>query len=234
MTTETFHYIAMNAPDTLAKQIEKFISCLDNRPKAGQGPELVSLVNLLSAELVSYFLTEPAALAQLTPVQMKVINFCASTSAKVCSMVSNKLYKKRDNKELGPIVSYMKSLYTQIEGDGSYIAFPVPPEFADKFKTLIDTIDAGTTLNGDQLVDIIDELTGEIMDKVFLHPTELVKLSMVTKKVLDVGIDSCEKALHAVNDKVVKKLNNEQLATYARHYAAVLKTVSKEEALQYG
>ncbi|MBV1883953.1 MAG: hypothetical protein KUG82_20100 [Pseudomonadales bacterium] len=233
MTTETFHYVAMNAPEKLARQAEKFISTFEGNPKGAQGPELVTLINLLSAELVSYFLTEPAALAQLTPVQMKVIDFCASTSAKVCSMVSNKLYKKRDNKELARIASYIKQLYTQIDGDGSYIAFPVGKEFVAMFQPLIDANETGNAPDGETLVNIIDELTGEIMDKVFLHPTELVKLSMVTKKVLDVGIDSCEKALHAVNDKVVKKLNGEQLATYACHYSAVLKTVTKEEALQY-
>lgn len=233
MTTDTLHYVTLHTPAALAKQTEKFINCLDVKPKAGQGPELVSLVNLISKELTTYFLVEPAALAELTPMQMKVIDFCTATSAKVCGMVSSKLYKKCDNNEIGKIINYVQSIYTQIEGGSSCIAFSVDSEFAAKVQPLIDANNAGETLDGNKVVEMIDALTQEIMQQVFLRPTELIHLSMMTKKILNVGVDSCEKALHAVNDKVVKKLNNEQLKIYTNHYTAVLKTVTKEDAVLY-
>jgi hypothetical protein len=50
-----------------------------------------------------------------------------------------------------------------------------------------------------------------------------VKVGFVTQKALNVGVDGSRKAVHAVNNKVLKDLSDAELQGYMAHYQGLLR-----------
>ena len=66
-------------------------------------------------------------------------------------------------------------------------------------------------------------MSDKIIDEVFVANTKEVKIGFVTQKALNVGIDGSRKAVHAVNNKVLKDLSNDELKGYMAHYQGLLR-----------
>ena len=58
-----------------------------------------------------------------------------------------------------------------------------------------------------------------IIDQFFLGPAAFVDMGMVTRKMLNLGVEGVRQASHAVIHKVVKKLEPVPLGTYVNHTA---------------
>ena len=232
MTVETFQYLTVPASESLARQCEVFIDCFDNNPKEGQGPRFVRLVEELTKNMIQFFLIEPASLAKLPSVHMKLINVCSATGVKVSSMMTGKIYNKKKNDELVKIANYCRSIYTHIEGEGTFITLPMDKQFAKDFQFIIDANQAGDEMDMDMVVQVLNKLTEDVL-QIFLAPTEMVEMSGITKKLLTVGVGSVEKSIHAVIGGLVHKLDGDQFKAFMEHYSVLLKEMTEEEAKRY-
>ena len=67
------------------------------------------------------------------------------------------------------------------------------------------------------------DVADKIIDEVFVANTKEVKVGFVTQKALNVGADGSRKAVHAVNNKVLKDLSDAELQGYMAHYQGLLR-----------
>ena len=132
------YYVALRATDALAEQADKFITCFDDNPMKGQGVEYVELIAHLTEHVCRFFLTEPAALAELGSMHSNIISMCATTSSKVSGMLTSKLFKKKPNRELEHVANYWRSLYRQTSSGEVYIVYPAELAFAQKFNGIVE------------------------------------------------------------------------------------------------
>ena len=185
------------------------------------------MVDHLTDRILSLFLVEPANMTELSGGQKKVIDFAVSTAGKASSMLTRQIFKKVSNAEFAPVVKNVKAMYWQAGDDNdnhASIAFPVEDSFAADFRKATELCAAGKGTEDVALVTrVMSAMSDKIIDEVFVANTKEVKIGFVTQKALNVGIDGSRKAVHAVNNKVLKDLSDDELKGYMAHYQGLLR-----------
>ncbi|MGB2247980.1 MAG: hypothetical protein ACPH3N_09930, partial [Alcanivorax sediminis] len=217
--------VAIPANPALVNSTEDFLHAIEHDRK-DCAEKFIHMVDHLTDRVISLFLVEPANMANLSGGQKKVIDFAVSTAGKASSMLTRQIFKKVTNTEFAPVVANVKDMYWQAgeeNGDHPYIAFPVDDAFAADFSKASALCAEGRGTEDLALVTrVMGDLADKIIDEVFVVNTKNVKVGFVTQKALNVGVDGSRKAVHSVNNKVLKDLSDEELKNYMGHYASLL------------
>jgi len=216
--------IAVPANPALVNSVEDFLHAQSHgKPSASH---YVQLMDHMTDRLLSLLLAEPAHALQLSSGQQKVVDFAISTAGKASHMLTRQIYGKLDNRAMEPIAAHVRAVFEEpdaVNGNHWLIRFPVAADFASDFRRAADACEAGNGCSELAILSsTIDRMTDYFMEALFLAPTRSIKLGFITQKALNVGIEGSRKALHAVNHKVLKSLNDEQLKTFMGHYAPVV------------
>lgn len=217
--------VAIPANPALVNSTEDFLHAVEHGRK-DSAEKFIHMADHLTDRVISLFLVEPANMANLSGGQKKVIDFAVSTAGKASSMLTRQIFKKVTNAEFAPVVENVKAMYWQAgddNGNHPYIAFPVEEAFANDFRKASEMCAEGRGTEDVALVTrVMGELSDKIINDVFLVNTQEVKIGFVTQKALNVGVDGSRKAVHSVNNKVLKDLNDAELKGYMGHYATLL------------
>ena len=216
--------IAIPANPALVNSTEDFLQAMDHGKPAAE--KFITLVDRLTDRLLGLFLLEPAEMTDLSGGQRKVIDFAVSTASKASHMLTRQIYKKVSNEEFAPIAQSVRGMYWPAGEDNNQhpsLAFAVPDDFAADFRRAADVAEAGQGTSEVALITaVMDRLTNEIIDRIFLENTRHVKIGFVTGKALNVGVEGSRKAVHAVNNKVLKGLSDDELKGFMSHYSGIL------------
>lgn len=220
--SEMTSYIGFPTTNTLRNCLNNFLEAAeagDNRT----GELFVSFVDVLTREVVDNLLLQTIEIAQLNSMSQKIIHMCAGTSNKVSGALTSKIYRKAPIRELQSVAELWQGFLrnTQQDGNGEwYILTQVTEQFAGE-------IDGILAEKGDQTayepkdreyaIGIYERLMDIIIEKFFLEASHHVHMGGITKKMLNMGVDSVKAAIHAVLHKVVKKLDAEPLGRYIEH-----------------
>jgi len=218
--------VAIPANPALVNSTEDFLHAVEHDRK-DSAEKFIHMVDHLTDRILSLFLVEPANMTELSGGQKKVIDFAVSTAGKASSMLTRQIFKKVSNAEFAPVVKNVKDMYWQAGDDNdnhASIAFPVEDSFAADFRKATELCAAGKGTEDVALVTrVMSAMSDKIIDEVFVANTKEVKIGFVTQKALNVGIDGSRKAVHAVNNKVLKDLSNDELKGYMAHYQGLLR-----------
>ncbi|MCK0155508.1 hypothetical protein MWU49_17470 [Alcanivorax sp. S6407] len=217
--------VAIPANPALVNSTEDFFHAIEHDRK-DSAEKFIHMVDHLTDRVISLFLVEPANLANVSGGQKKVIDFAVSTAGKASSMLTRQIFKKVSNAEFAPVVANVKEMYWPASDENNnhpYIAFPVTDAFAADFKKASELCAEGRGSEDVALVTrVMGDLADLIIEDVFLPNTKTIKMGFVTQKALNVGVDGSRKAVHAVNNKVLKNLSDAELKNYMGHYASLL------------
>lgn len=217
--------VAIPANPALVNSTEDFLHAIEHDRK-DSAEKFIHMVDHLTDRVISLFLVEPAKLANVSGGQKKVIDFAVSTAGKASSMLTRQIFKKVTNAEFAPVVKNVEEMYWRAgddNGNHPYIAFPVSDEFAAEFQKACELCAEERGQEDVALVTkVMGDLADQIIEDVFLPNTRTIKMGFVTQKALNVGVDGSRKAIHAVNNKVLKNLSNAELKNYMGHYASLL------------
>ena len=218
--------VAIPANPALVNSTEDFIHAVENDRK-DSAEKFIQMADHLTDRVLSLFLVEPANMTELSGGQKKVIDFAVSTAGKASSMLTRQIFKKITNKEFAPVLANVKAMYWQAgddNGNQAHISFPVDDAFAETFRKATELCAAGKGTEDVALVTrAMGDVADKIIDEVFVANTKEVKVGFVTQKALNVGVDGSRKAVHAVNNKVLKDLSDAELQGYMAHYQGVLR-----------
>lgn len=217
--------VAIPANPALVNSTEDFLRAVSRN---GDGATaFITMVDRLTDRMLGLFLQEPAQLADLSNTQRKVIDFAVSTASKASHMLTRQIYKKVSNAEFAPIVRNVEAMYWRAgddNGQQAYISIPVDERFANDFRRAAEACEAGRGQSEVALVaQVMDQLTNEILDNIFVAQTRLVKVGFVTQKALNIGVEGSRKALQAVNAKVLRGLSSDELQRFMGHYAEIIR-----------
>lgn len=220
--SELTPYIGFPTSDSLRGHINNFLEAVEAGDKKA-GDLFVSFVAVLTEEVIDALLLQTIEIAQLNSVSVKVINVCAATSNKVSGALTSKIYKKAPLKELQGVADVWQSFLKNTKTDGSgdwYILTPITKEFAAEIDSILE--EKGDSEEYDPkdreyAIGIYSRLMDIIIDEFFLAASKKVKMGAITNKMLNVGVDSVNAAIHAVLHKVVKKLDPLPLGKYVTH-----------------
>lgn len=218
--------VAVPATPVLVSAVEEFMQSVAHE-RAHSAELFIRLVDHMTDRMLSLFLVEPSQMIKLSGTQSKVIDFAVATAGKASHMLTRQIYKKMGNVELAPVAKNMQALYWPAGDDNeghAQLAFPADEAFAREFIDL-----AGRAMNGegsahvDGISRVMDRLADDIIDNFFISNSAVVKIGFMTQKALDIGVDGTRRAVHAVNHKVLKGLDDDQLKGFMAHYAPVVR-----------
>ncbi len=228
------YYIAMPASVELEQQVEKFIYGIETGSPLSQGPELVVIFEWLARDVTRFFLIEPAALAELSPMQMKMLNVSSATINKVAVKLANKLFKRRDNQELHAVAHYWQSICSRLDENRAYVFYPMEPEFDRRIHSALVAVRAGADLDHNEVADLLIKLMKDVLQHFFLQTTELVEMGNIGRVMLNLGVESVEKALIILLNKVVRHLTPHQFRVFVEHYAQLSKKLNEKPVVGLG
>lgn len=217
------YVIALPVNPALHNAIEDFLLAVAHDRDAGAA--YVAYVDRLTERLLAIFMVEPAEITGLSGNARKLVDFAVSTAEKASSMLTRKIFGKRDNAEFAAIVSDLKAAYREGGGEQeSLLVSEVSEKFAKDFHRVADACIAG---EGDsvrsEMSAVMDKLTDEILEAFFIRSTRHVKIGAVTRKTLDLGVSGSRKAVHGVNHRVLKTMESERLKQFMQHYGNIVR-----------
>ena len=218
--------VAVPANPGLVNGVEDFINAVKH-DRQNSAELFISMVDHMTDRMLSLFLVEPSQMMKLSGTQAKVIDFAVATAGKASHMLTRQIYKKTSNREFAPILRNFETMYWPAGADNdnhAQLQFSVSDAFAAEFRAVVDVCLAGQgAANVERVSKVMDQLSNDIIDNFFVINSKEVKIGFVTQKALDIGIDGTRKAVHAVNHKVLKGLNDEQLKGFMAHYAPIVR-----------
>lgn len=215
-------YIGFQTTEALRGKLNGFLEAVSANDK-NAGSHYVDFIAELTEHIIDSLLLKMIEIAEINKVGQKVIGFCASSSTKVSGMLTSKIYKKMPIKELKPVADLWAGLLknTQADNHGDwYIITPIAHDFGTALDTILDEKGDKTEFspnNLDDVMDKYDQLIQVIIDSFFLEATRVVKIGAITNKMLTVGVESVEKAVKAVLDKVIRPLEPTQFGKFVEH-----------------
>ena len=218
--------VAVPANPALVNAVEDFINAVKH-DRSNSAELFIQMVDHMTDRMLSLFLVEPSQMMKLSGTQAKVIDFAVATAGKASHMLTRQIYKKTSNREFAPILRNFEALYWPAGADNdnhAQLQFPVSDAFAAEFRAAVDLCLAGQgSANVERVSKVMDQLSNDIIDNFFVVNSKEVKIGFVTQKALDIGVDGTRKAVHAVNNKVLKGLNDEQLKGFMAHYSPIVR-----------
>jgi len=221
-TAQLTPYIGFKTTEALRGKLNNFLESVEANDKSA-GPLYVEFIGELTEHIIDTLLIKMIEIAEINAVGQKVIGFCASSSNKVSGMLTSKIYKKMPVKELGPVADLWNEFLknTQPDGHGDwYIITPISNDFGVALDAILEEKGDNSSFSPANLDDVMskyDQLIQVIIDLFFLEPTKVVKIGAITSKMLTVGVDTVEKAVKAVLDKVIKPLAPLQFGRFVEH-----------------
>lgn len=221
-------YIGFPISDTMKSKITRFLEAAAAGDKRA-GSLYVEVVAELTHLVVDSLLLQTVDIANINSLGQKVIHFCANTSNKVSGMLTSKIYGKAPIAEMQQVAAIWEGFLFNLNDDPHGEWFILTP-IEDSFAAQLDAIlaeraqqDAFEPANRDVLIQRFDELMEMIIQTFFLKATQVVTIGAVTRKMLNVGVDTVRSAIHAVLYKVVKPLEPVALGRYVDHTAKFYK-----------
>lgn len=217
-------YIGFPTTDELRKHLNAFLEAAASGDKTA-GDHFVTLIDTVTTEVIDALLLQTIEIAQLNSVSQKVINVCATTANKVSSALTAKIYRKAPLRELQEVANVWQGFLKNTNDDGSgewYILTPIDENFAAEIDGILaDKGEANAYDPSDReyTISVYDRLIDVFIQQFFLEASNKVKMGGITKKMLNMGVDSVKTAIHAVLHKVVKKLEPVPLGSYIEHTA---------------
>lgn len=222
------YVVAVPANPALVAGIEEFISAVEHQ-RSNSAELYIRMVDHMTDRMLSLFMVEPTQMIEFSSTQKKVIDFAVVTAGKASHMLTRQIYKKVTNKEFAPIAENFAKLYWpagEDNGNQAQIHFPVDDVFAIEFQKVAEQCAAG---QGKAVIEsmtaVMDRLSDEIIETFFVANNRHVKIGFITQKAVDIGIEGSRSAIRAVNHKVLKGLNAEQLKDFMSHYAPIVRAL---------
>ena len=215
-------HVGFPLSDAMQNKSNRFLEAIAAKDKRA-GDLFYEVIMQLTEEVIDSLLLQTIAIAQMSSVAQKVVHVCASTSNKASSMLSSKIYKGAKLADLQKVGTFWQAMIRNAATDESgqwYLATSIDNSLASALDAILAEKGDATEFSPGNIEDIAEKyemLMMLIIDQFFLGPSQFMDMGMVTRKLLNVGVEGVKQAAKAVVHKVVKKLEPAPLAAYVNH-----------------
>ncbi len=111
-----------------------------------------------------------------------------------------------------------------------WVAFEIPAELRLRAETIVEQLRASSDKqqHAAELIDIVVALTDRGLYYYFLHPLEVARVGVITRKAVELALGTAGRTLPLVVRKTVNSLNDAQLSSLADFIDHIL--ISEEDS----
>jgi len=148
---------------------------------------------------------------RMKPFAKRIVRQLEVVIEKAANALIHKVILKLDNKDLWPLIQYLRDLEVEFEGQ-RYLSFQLEDFAEEALKQAHTDIENG---NLDDAKDNFHEGLQNVLDQGLLlfykEPMSILKLSFVMRKVVDIGYAAIHKAVKPAINKIVHGMDIEEL-----------------------
>ncbi len=200
-------------------------SCLVDPDSGPQGQLAAQLGDVLVGSMMQSLIHEFLRDVELKPFARKVMTQVGSVVEKTSISIVEKVIVKLPNKELRIILDYMVDHELDVDGT-LYLASEMNQ---DKGQRLLDSLVIINNGDGEQVKDEFMESLLYVLDlslNDFLkQPMSLIKLGLISRKMVDIGYVTLTKASKTAVKQMVKKMDNQELKSMGIYASTLIQEV---------
>ncbi|MDX1756138.1 MAG: hypothetical protein R3175_08780 [Marinobacter sp.] len=198
----------------------------------GQGTKALSqeaaqvVVSLTQHGLQSYY-HRPTEIVPLTPGLKRTADTGIKAIMGAIQMVVKQFFNKRNEDELKELSAYLEQmLWVHPERSEPHLVFSVHAELHQRALALIDQVrsERDTSRYIDGVIDALCEIVDLSIVNYYHQPVSKVSMGRVSKKTADMGINTAEKGIRKLIDKLLRDLKHEQLVELSYHLESLIHT----------
>ncbi len=198
----------------------------------GQGTRALSqeaaqvVVKLTQHGLQSYYY-RPTEIVPLTPTLKKTADTGIKAIMAAIQMVIKQFFSKRSDEELKELSGYLEHmLWQRSDSSEPHLVFSVHEELHQRAIALIAQVrtESDTSAYIDGVIDALCEIVDLSIVHYYQHPTSKVSMGRISKKTADVGINTAEKGIRKLIDRLLRDLKHEQLVELSYHLESLIHT----------
>ena len=206
-------YVAVPLQEEYITLSNKVFTNLQDKKSKPQARDTVKATKILIDYMFEILVDDLVKEVKMKPFAQKVIRQIGGFSHKTINSLIDKVISKLNNKELRPIVEYFKNTEVEFE-DALYLGFEIDQELETLLFVAIKNIDKGNTdVAKIELVQVLEEVTFQSLEVFLVKPMSLVKLGLISRKVVDFVSAALEKAVPPAIGKIVEHMDQEEVAS---------------------
>ncbi|SDW33618.1 hypothetical protein [Marinobacter mobilis] len=202
------------------------------RSASGEGTRQLSedaarvVIKLTHHGLQSYY-HRPTEIVPLTPGMKKTADTGIKAIMGAIQMVIKQFFSKRSEEELKELSVYLEQmLWIHPERAEPHLVFHVHEELHGRALDLIAQVrvESDTSQYIDGVIDALCEIVDLSIVNYYHEPTNRVSLGRISKKTADLGINTAEKGIRKLIDKLLRDLRHKQLVELSYHLESLIHT----------
>lgn len=218
MSTHT--YVAFRASDDLHQLTDGFIQRMREGAREPEPKVVERIMTTFIEEALEAFFLAPASYSGLSGTQQRLVRLAADTIAAATRVVVGRSARKMDLAQNQAAARYMDEIRFHDAGDDCwYVGFPIDEALAAQGRSVAERCQNGQ-FEGvrEDLVRYLREVTDLSLEWYFKKPIDLLRFGPILRKVAAVGVDTTRKASYGVINKVIPKLDDQQVLQSALYY----------------
>lgn len=219
----TTTYLAFRASDGLHHRTDGFIQRMRDGARQPEPAAIEDIMCTFTEEALDAFFLKPAELSGLSGTQRKLVRMATETISRAIRLVIRRSARKMDLAQNRAAAEYMDEIRIPAQDHSFwYIAFPLDPALADQGRQLVTLArEDDLQVAHRAMVAYLHAVTDEAMLWYFHKPLELLQFGPILRKMAEVGVDTTRRASYGVVNKVIPKLEREQLTQSALYYESL-------------
>lgn len=196
-------------------------------PKApSQKAKVDRAAQLLITSMLDVMIVQMIDSVKMKPFARKIVMQLEGVIQKTANALVHKVILKLSNKELWPLVNYLRSLEVEIEGK-RYLSFSLE-DFAEKAlkQAHLDIDNNNLKAARANFHKGLENVLDQGLYIFYKEPMSMLKLGFVMRKIVDVGYAAIHAAVHPAINKIVHGMEIEELESL-KHYVDTM-TVEME------
>lgn len=206
-------FIAIPLSDEYLRISDDVFEKLNEGNRSPQARNTVKGVKLLVDDMFTILVDDLVVKVKMKPLSKKIIHQVGAISHKTINVLIDKVVSKLDNKELSPLVAHFKVCESIHDGKKT-LGFQLNEREEMQILNCIENLKIGKIdLVKKDLVLLLESIVDEGIE-LFLHmPMSLIKLGIISRKVVDLVGSTIQKTVPPAIGKIVAHMDAEELRT---------------------
>ncbi len=215
-------HVALPLTDEYLKLSNEIVEKLQDKKSPSQAHKTVKTTQLLIDYMFSILVDDLIDQVPMKPWAEKIVHQVSSVVQKALHVLISNVISKLDNAELKPLVNHFKEC--EIEHEGEYfLGFQLDDASEQKIYACMahlrnKEIKACKTL----LVELLETVVDQTLELFLLKPLSLVRLGMISRKLVDLTAKTIEKAVPPAIDKIIGHMEVEELQLFESFLLSLL------------
>jgi hypothetical protein len=205
-------YVALPLSEEYIERSDRVIEKLSSSKASSQARETAKTTKLLIDDMFEILVDDLVEQVKMKKFAKKIVHQVSVVVHKAIHAMVDKVISKLSNRDLKPIVSHFKNLEILHEEEQRLMGFQLNDELEEMVVACIEHLENDNVESAKQeLVTLLENILDHSLELFLVEPMSLIKLGMISRKVVDFVTVTIEKTVPQAIGKIIEHMDKEEL-----------------------